>query len=135
MANAGDYYIVSLSEAHLGWGTHRYTNSRSPIEGERYLPIPRSEAMRLYILNSNGTGGQDVPGENIFYCTSRDGFFSAVFKAQGCSQAGDIFAKQFSVDKDLKALKSWYDHVDAAPGDKVIVTWTSRTNIVIDLLR
>ena len=132
MANAGDYYIVPLSEAHLGWGTHRYTNSRPPIEGERYLPIPRREAMRLGIYNSNATGGRDVFGENLFHCTSADGYFRAVLKAQGCSQEGDPYAKQFSVNNDLKGLKVWYDHICAEPGVEVRVTWVSPTDIIIE---
>ena len=134
MANAGDYYIVTLDFAHLGWGTYRHTASRPPIEGERYLPIPRYDATRLNIFNSNATGGRDVFGSNLFNCRSRDGSFTAVLKAQGCSQAGDRYAKQFSVNNDLRALKEWYDNVGAAPGDRVKVSWVSPTDIVIELL-
>lgn len=134
MANPGDCYIVELKEAHLGWGTYRHTASRPPIQGECYLPIPRNIAMSFNILNSNGTHGIDIPGKNIFYCNSKDGSFSAVFKAQGCSQEGDQYAKQFSVDNNLKALKAWYDSVSATVGDHVRVTWTTPTNIIIELL-
>ena len=132
MANTGDSYVVTLSEAHLGWGTHRYTNTRPRIEGERYLPIPRRDAQRLNIVNSNATGGRDVFGQNLFHCTSADGFFNAVFKAQGCVREGDIYAKQFSVNNDLQALNAWYDHINAHVGDCIRVTWTSPTDIVIE---
>lgn len=134
MANAGDNYTVELKEAHLGWGTYRHTNSRPPRQGECYLPIPRNEAVRLNLFNSKGTGDLDIPGKNIFYCTSDDRSFKAVFKAQGCSREGDPYAKQFSVDNDLKALNTWYGRVGAKPGDKVRVTWISPTELVIELL-
>jgi len=132
MANAGDTYTVELKASHLGWGTHRYTNTRPRIEGERYLPILRRDAIRLNIVNSNATGGRDVLGQNIFNCCSGDGFFRAVFKAQGCVREGDIYAKQFSVDNDLQALRTWYDHIGADVGTLVRVTWTSPTDIVIE---
>lgn len=132
MANTGDYYIVTLNKAHLGWGTHRYTNTRLHIPGERYLPIPRADAIKIGIFNSNETNGNDVPGLNIFYCTSVDGYFNATFKAQGCSRAGDRYAKQFSVDDDLQALREWYDYINAQPGDQIRVTWTSPTEITIE---
>ncbi len=134
MANAGDNYTVELKEAHLGWGTYRHTNSRPLIPEECYLPIPRNEAVRLSLLNSNGTSGMDILGKNIFHCTSVDGLFDAMLKAQGCSQGKDPYAKQFSVDNDLRALNTWYDHVGAKPGDKVRVTWNSPTELVIELL-
>lgn len=134
MANAGDSYTVVLNEAHLGWGTHRHTDSRPLIAGERYLPIPRSDAIRLNIFNSNGTGGKDVLGKNLFNCSSKDGYFNAVFKAQGCSQEGDPYAKQFSVDNDLKALKSLYDHIGASVGDTIKVTWINSTDLVVEIL-
>ena len=134
MANTGDNYIVELKDAHLGWGTYRHTNSRPPIQGECYLPIPRSEAVRLNLFNTNGTRGMDIPGKNIFYCTSDDGFLHAVFKAQGSSQEGDPYAKQFSVNNDLRALNTWYEHVGAKVGDKVQVTWISPTELVIELI-
>lgn len=132
MAKTGDYYDVSLSESHLGWGTHRYTNSRPRIEGERYIPIPRGDARRLSILNSNATAGQDVPGQNIFFCSSADGTFHAVMKAQGCSHEGDPYAKQFSVNDDLQALSEWYNYIDAQVGDIIRVEWISSTEIIID---
>lgn len=132
MANTGDTYTVELKASHLGWGTHRYTDTRPHIEGERYLPIPRTAATSFQVFNSNATGGMDVLGQNIFNCTSKDGSFAAVFKAQGSSKKGDIFAKQFSVNKNLRALKAWYDSIAADVGTVVRVTWTSPTDIVIE---
>lgn len=132
MANAGDTYTVELKASHLGWGTHRYTDTRPQIKGERYLPIPRNAAKNFNIFNSNATGGRDILGQNIFNCSSNDGVFVAVLKAQGCSKKGDVFAKQFSVNNNLRALKAWYDHIDAEIGTFVRVTWTSPTDIVLE---
>lgn len=132
MANTGDSYIVELKAAHLGWGTHRRTNTRERVEGECYLPIPVRYARRFNLYNSNATDGQDILGQNIFHCTSADGFFEEDFKAQGCSTEGSIYAKQFSVNNDLQALCAWYDHINAQVGDFIQIVWTSPTDIVIE---
>lgn len=132
MANVGDSYTVVLRASHLGWGTHRYTDTRPPIVGETYLPIPIRNARNYGIVNSNATNGQDVLGQNIYHCTSADGYFDAMFKAQGCSTEGSIYAKQFSVNNDLQALSAWYNHINAQIGDRIRVVWTSPTDIVID---
>lgn len=133
MAQKGDSYTVTLKKSHIDWGTHRYTGSRGTIYGEGYLPIPRDFAIRYEILNSNGTNKQDIPGKNIFYCTSEDGSFRGYLRAQGCNNAGDIYAKQFAGDKDLKGLGSWYQHVNAEEGSRVTVTWTSQDHIEISI--
>lgn len=134
MAVTGDSYIVELKRAHLEWGTHRYTGTRNEIYGEGYLHLPRQYAERFEIYNSNYTGGDDILGINIFNCRSVDGLFEGVIKAQGCSGSGDIYAKQFSVNGDLRALGDWYGAVGAEIGDRVRVTWTSPTDIEIELL-
>lgn len=133
MAEKGDSYTVTLKKSHIDWGTHRYTGSRGTIYGEGYLPIPRDIAIRFGILNSNGTNKQDVPGKNIFYCTSDDGSFRGYLRAQGCNNAGDIYAKQFAADKDLKGLGSWYQRMRATEGSRVTVTWTSEEHITISM--
>lgn len=43
MANIGDNFITTLKDAHLRWGTHRYTNSRTRIYGEGYLQVPKKQ--------------------------------------------------------------------------------------------
>ncbi len=134
MAKIGDSYIVTLEKAHLEWGTHRYTGSRSQIYGEGYLRIPRQVACEFSLYNSNFTGGADVLGVNIFNCTSADGLFKGQLKAQGNSRRGDVYAKQFSGNNDLQALGSWYSAVGAQIGDEVKVRWTSSVDIVIELL-
>lgn len=133
MANAGDFYIITLKMPHLNWGTYRYTNSRGTVYGEGYIPIPSTEAYRLGILNSNGTNGQDILGQNIFRCNSVDGHYSGYLKAQG-NQSDDIYAKQFSGNDDLKAIGDWYYAVGANVGDRVKVTWINSTDVTIELI-
>ena len=79
MAQTGDTYIVKLKQSHLNWGEHRYTQSREPILGEGYIPIPREHAVRYNIFNSNNP--QIGFGFNKFYATSNDGFFTKCHSA------------------------------------------------------
>lgn len=132
MANTGNTFTITLKQAHLNWGTHRYTNTRGIVYGEGYIPIPRSYAKRFNIVNSNATGGNDILGQNIFNCKSADDYFSGTLKAQGDTKAGDIFAKQFSANDDLKALGTWFAHINAQVNDRIKVTWTSPTDITIE---
>lgn len=53
---------------------------------------------------------------------------------QGCSRAGDEYAKQFSVRGDLKALGGWFKYRNAQIGSKVTVTWSSPTKIEVDII-
>ena len=134
MANAGDSYKVKLRKAHLGWGTYRATESRTKREGEAYIQIPIEYARKYNLFNSNGTNGQDVLGVNLFRCTSADGLFSGVLRAQGNSKADSKYAKQFSVDKNLRAVGDWYKKIGAQVGDTIKVSWTSDVDIVIEKL-
>lgn len=134
MAQAGYMYEVELKDTHLNWGTVRYTGSRPSRQGEAYIPIPSNDAYSQIILNTTGTNGQDVLGQNIFRCSSVDGFFKGVLlKAQG-SQYYTTFAKQFSVNDSLRTLGDWYQFVNAQVGDHVRVLWTSPTDILIEKL-
>lgn len=134
MANAGDGYIITLQKPHLEWGEYRFTGSRGIVYGEGYIPIPTGEARRLNLLNSNGTHNRDVWGENLFNCSSADGEFRCVLRAQGCSRAGEPFAKQFAGNNNLKALGDWFYHIGAKEGDQLKVMWTSPTDIVLELI-
>lgn len=132
MAKAGDSFIVELKPSHVAWGTYRHTATRDVIEGEGYIPIPISCARNFGIYNSNhiSTGF----GYNLFNCSSADGFFSGILKAAGCKEAGDVYAKQFEGNGDLKALGRWFGQCGAKVGDKVKVTWTSATDIIIEII-
>ena len=131
MANRGDSYIVSLRNTHLDWGEYRYTGSRKPIPGEAYIPIPNEFAKRFNLLNTNGTDGKDVLGKNIFRYKTADGRQSGVLRAQGNSERGDIYAKQFSADKDLKKLGTWLRDIGASVGTEIKVEWISPYDIVL----
>lgn len=85
------------------------------------------------MLNSNGTGGRDVFGENLFYCHSADGHFQGTLRAQG-NQDQTTYAKQFSADGNLRAIGRWYANIGAVPGDIIRVSWTSPTDILIEKL-
>ena len=132
MPRAGDYFIVELKRSHIDWGNHRYTDTRDPIDGEGYIPIPVNYARRFGIYNSNhsNTG----LGYNLFNCISSDGYFEGVLKAAGSKEAGDIYAKQFEGSGDLKALGRWFSEYGARVGDQVKVQWVSPTDIIIELL-
>ena len=131
MAKAGDSYVVTLKKSHLNWGTHRYTATRDYIEGEGYIPIPRHRAMAYALYNSNGTNKRDELGKNIFRYSSNDGRFSGLLRAQGSNSAGDIYAKQFAADGDLKEIGRWFSYIGASIGTKIQVEWTSPTDIII----
>ncbi len=93
MANAGDTFTVELNQAQLEWGTFRFTGSRGLRYGEGYLKIPKPVALNLQLFNGNHTSGYDILGENIFHATSADGLFTGTLRSEGCSNAGDPYAK------------------------------------------
>lgn len=132
MPKSGDYFIVELKPSHVDWGNYRYTDTREAIDGEGYIPIPLPQARSLGIYNSNykHTG----LGYNLFNCTSADGHFDGVLKAAGSKESGDVYAKQFEGNGDLKALGRWFRKCGAKVGDRVKVLWTSPNDIVIELL-
>ena len=134
MAQRIGSFMVTVQKAHLEWGEHRYTNSRGVVYGEGYIMIPASCARMYGLLNLNGTNGEDILGENIFYCHSADGTFSGVLRAQGCHESGDIYAKQFAGDKNLKAIGEWYCAQGVQIGDLVKVTWVSDIELRIEVL-
>lgn len=133
MPHANASFIIELKKAHLGWGKYRHTQTRPLIEGEAYIPIPKTKARSLGIFNSNHGG--DSLGNNIFDCNSSDGIFSGQIKASGCSEAGDIYAKQFQGNGDLKALGIWFEKINAEVGDRVKITWKTPTEVEITLLK
>ncbi|MCD8361350.1 MAG: hypothetical protein LUC98_00095 [Lachnospiraceae bacterium] len=85
------------------------------------------------LLNQNGTKGADILGKNIFYCKSADGLFEGKLRAQG-NQSNTLYAKQFSVDKNLKAVGTWYYRINAEVGDIIKVSWQSPYDILIEKL-
>lgn len=133
MAFAGDSYTKQLKPSHLGWGDYRYTNTRGIIYGEAYIPLPKPYAIAFNIFNSNNsTIGL---GYNLFRASSVDGFLNNVMLlAQGSSEAGNIYAKQFSVHGNLKMIGAWYANQNATTNDSVRVTWMSPTDILLEII-
>lgn len=132
MAKYGDTFTIVLKQTHLEWGTHRYTDSRDRIYGEGYIPIPINYAVSFELYNSNETNGRDILGKNIFNCKSKDNLFVGKLKSQGCSTAGDVYAKQFSATGNLKAIGAWYATIGATIGDKIKITFISSIDVVIE---
>lgn len=130
MPNAKDTYITTLKKAHLEWGTHRYTGSRDLIYGEGYLQLPLKTARQFGIYSSNVAGSN-----NIFTCSSTDGFLKNVqLKAAGSTGENYQYAKQFHGNGDLKIIGRWYEHIGAKVGDRVKISWTTPTNMIIEKL-
>lgn len=129
MPKVGDTFVVALKPSHLGWGTYRYTDTRNPIYGEGYIKIPRNYAERFDIYNDNH------PTANPrYYCTAINGIYSGILLAQGCSRAGDIYAKQFAEEGNLKGIGNWYRSVGAQVGGRVKVTFISSDSLEIEYL-
>lgn len=134
MAQRGDEYTVSLKLPHLNWGDYRNETNRDVIHDEGYIPIPRKYAKEFDIFNSNNldTG----LGYNLFYASSLDGFLNNVtLLAQGSQKKEDIYAKQFSVQGNLKMIGRWYQSQNATLEDSVRVRWTSPTEIILEIVR
>lgn len=133
MAKAGDSFTVTLMETHLDWGEYRNPTNREPISGEGYIPIPKEMARKYDIFNSNNS--HTGFGYNLFTANSSDGFLNnVVLLAQGSSKAGDVYAKQFSVQDNLKLIGQWYTYMGATVGDKVKVTFTSSTEVLLEII-
>lgn len=115
------FFTVTLKQLHVGWGDHRYTNTREPVAGEGYIPIPRKYAQLFDIYNSNLQNAAN----NLYNVIAINGAISGRLLAQGCSQAGDAYAKQFAIEGDLKEIGRWYRSVGATVGGHVEVKFVS----------
>lgn len=131
MARTGDTFTIILKRPHLEWGSFRHTNSRGIVYGEGYIPIPADYAYQYNLFNSNETNGRDILGQNLFNCSSADGLFSGVVKAQG-NQSDNKYGKQLAGNDNLKAIGDWYYEIGANIGDKIKVTWENTTDIIIE---
>lgn len=130
MAKKGDSYKIKLSETHIDWGIFRNTDSRNKRRGEAYIPIPSDKARNFEIYNSNF--GKKGLGYNKFYVRAARENFNGVLKSSGSRKKGDVFAKQFHGDSDLRFIGEWFRMWDAKSGSYVYVTWISPTEIEID---
>ena len=133
MPKTGDSFIVSLTPSQLAWGTYRNPTNRAPIQGEGYIAIPRNYAVAYKIYNSKNwfTG----LGYNEFIATASDGFINEeLLLAQGNTEAGDPYAKNFAIKGDLKRLGAWFAYAGASAGSKVKVTFTSPTEVYLEII-
>lgn len=124
MPATGDRYSVPLKKTHLDWGNHRYTYTRERIDGEGYVPIPKAYAERYGIHMGDR-----------FTAVFANGFPSFRARAAGNSSAGDIWAKQFQGDGDLKAFGRWYASCGAEVGDIVVVTFIASDTVQFELVK
>ncbi|MGF1924908.1 MAG: hypothetical protein ACQUHE_12080 [Bacteroidia bacterium] len=130
MPNAGDIFITTLKKAHLGWGRHRHTSTRTIINGEGYLQIPAAIARRFNITNTNNS-----IANSVYRCNSSDGFLTnESLLASGSSKAGYKYAKQFQGKGNLKLLGGWYSHIKAVVGDRIEVKFISSDEILVTKL-
>jgi hypothetical protein len=134
MPIAGQSYIVELKRPHLMWGNYHPSRhgipgvGRMEVYGEGYIPIPRKYSETFQILNSNNHYGISA----LYDCISFDRYYCGCLKAQGCSKAGDIYAKQFSEAGNLKAIGDWYDYVGAVIRGYIKVLFTSPNSMTIE---
>lgn len=129
MPKKGDSFVVTLKSAHLGWGTYRNTDTRDPVYGEAYIQIPKQYAERFDIFNDN-----HLTANPRYSCTAVNGCYSGTLLAQGCSSRGDIYAKQFAEEGNLKGIGDWYRSVGAQEDGRVKVTFTSSNSLEIEYL-
>ena len=91
--------------------------------------LPRQYAERFGIFNSNHRTANPR-----YSCVAVNGDYSGILLAQGCSSAGDIYAKQFAEEGNLKGIGDWYRSVGAQVGGEVRVTFTSPNSLEIEYL-
>lgn len=133
MPNAGDSYTVPVTHSQIEWGKYRNPTSRDVIEGEGYIAIPRRYAVAYGLYNSNSS--QTGLGYNEFVVSSSDGFINnEILLAQGCSKAGDPYAKNFSVKKNLKRIGGWLARNNATIANKIRVTFISPTEVFLEII-
>lgn len=130
MPKQGDNYKVKLIETYIKWGEFRNTDSREKIIDEVYLPIPATKAREYGIYNSNKVGAN-----TDYDVITSDGFaINGKLKAQGSSEAGNIYAKNLSGSGNLKLLGPWMAHINAKVGDEIKIEWTNETTIKLTKL-
>lgn len=133
MPKAGDSFTVALTKSQLNWGTYRNPTNRDNVEGEGYIAIPKDYAIAYKIYNSKNT--DTGMGFNEFIAISKDGFINKeILLAQGNSKAGDPYAKNFAVKGDLKRLGEWFKHMNVTTLNKVKVTFTSTTEVLLEII-
>lgn len=127
MPKAGDKFIVTLRNNHIGWGTERKTNTRGKVKDESYLPIPIEYAKRFSITNLH-----DKSRGNIYTFSTNDGFYkNEQLKASGCRKQGDKYAKNLHGNGNLKLLTPWFKSINAIKGTQIVIEFTAPAEILL----
>lgn len=126
MTRTGNYFDVTLNDAHLNWGTigaSRITGQRNSFES--YIPISMHNARTYNIMQ----------GE-IFTCTSEDGYFQGLLKAAGSQGTLGQYGKNFTKSGDMRAIGYWLkDRKNAQPGDTVRIFFNDENTIEMSLMK
>lgn len=126
MPNAGDRYIVEIQPSHIDWGdAPRNPTNRAIVYGESYVAIPVRYA-RAY----------DIRRGTQYNATFTNGSAPIRIKAAGNGTDDGVYAKQFEGIGlgACKAFTPWYRSCGAQVGDKVLVEFTSPSDVQFTLL-
>ncbi len=127
MPKAGDNYIVTIQPSHINWGERppRKITNRTVISGESYVAIPVQYA-KAY----------DIRRGTQYNATFTNGSTPIRIKAAGDGTADGVYAKQFEgIGRGAcKAFTPWYVSCGAKVGDKVLVEFTSATDVQFTLI-
>lgn len=126
MPNAGDRYIVEIQPSHIDWGDEpRNPTNRAVIQGESYVAIPVQYA-RAY----------DIRRGTQYNATFANGSAPIRIKAAGNGTSDGVYAKQFEGigTGACKAFTPWYVACGAQVGDRVLVEFTSPTDVQFTLI-
>jgi hypothetical protein len=127
MPKKDDEFTVILKKAHIEWGTHRHTTTRDLTYGEGYIQIPSKIATSLDIYMSNKKGANTE-----YTCSLSDGTLNnVILKASGSQGQNLEYAKQFQGSRNLKAVGDLYHTINAQIGDKIKISFTSPTNMIL----
>lgn len=133
MPKKGDTFTVPIGNAQLDWGEYRNPTNRVPVSGESYFAIPKVYAKKYGLFNSKHS--QTGLGFNEFYASTADGFIkNEILLAQGNSEAGDPYAKNFAFKGNLKRLGDWFAYCGATTSNQVKVTFTSPTSLILEII-
>ena len=121
MPKAGDSYIVEIQPSHIDWGDkYRNPTNRPVIPGESYVAIPVQYAKAYGIYRGSK-----------YNATFTNGSAPIRIKAAGNGTADGVYAKQFEGIGlgACKAFTPWYVSCGASIGDRVLVEFTSATDV------
>ena len=126
MPKSGDSYIVTIHPSHVDWGDKsRNPTNRSKIKDETYVAIP-VEYARKYDLFRGST----------YNASFTNGSPSISIKSAGNGTSDGEYGKQFEGIGlgACKAFTPWYTSCGAQVGDRVLVEFTSSTDVQFTII-